>query len=77
MNDYSFRNQVLVVSSFLLLSVLVHTSTIAAQEKVIGIVKTVKDHAFIMKDEKRVTYHAYQESAQNVTGGASKHATTA
>ena len=49
----------------LLIGVLVHASMATAQEKAIGIVKTVKDHAFIMKEEERVRFHVGDAVFQN------------
>lgn len=46
------------LSGLLLIGVLVFTSIATAQEKAIGVVKLVKDHAFIMREDERVSCQA-------------------
>ncbi len=54
MIDSTLVNRMRVVIGALLVGVLVHSSIASAQEDAIGIVKTVKDQAYIIRGDERV-----------------------
>jgi len=50
----TIKNQLMVLLGILLIGLFMHTSIASADERVIGTVKSVKDHAFIIRGDKRI-----------------------
>ena len=53
--SFTLRNRLRACGSILLFGLFLHSSNALAQDQAIGIVKLVNDHAYILREDKRIT----------------------